>query len=144
MDDWVFWMIAAGALAVGEILSLSFFMGPLAVAAVLAALTGLVGGGIAVPLGVFIAASAASLIVLRPIARRHLMQTPRTRTGAAALIGESALVLEPVSRDGGQVKIGGEIWTARTYAHDDVIEAGRRVQVLKIEGATALVSDGTD
>jgi membrane protein implicated in regulation of membrane protease activity len=142
--EWVYWMIASGVLAVGEIASFSFFMGPLAVAALLAAVTGLAGGGIAVQLLVFILGSAASLLVLRPIARHHLMQTPRTRTGAAALVGATALVLEPVSRDGGQVKIGGEVWTARTYDHDDEIAAGRRVQVLKIEGATALVSDGTD
>ena len=142
--DWVYWMIAAGVLAVGEIVSFSFFLGPLAVAAVLAAAAGLLGAGVGIQILVFILGSAASLLVLRPIARRHLTQTPRTRTGAAALIGESALVLEEVSRDGGQVKIGGEVWTARTYAHDDVVPAGRRVQVLKIEGATALVSDGTD
>jgi membrane protein implicated in regulation of membrane protease activity len=144
MPEWVYWIIGSGVLAVGEMVSLSFFMGPIAIAAALAALTSLLGGGVALQIVVFIVSSAASLAVLRPIARRHLMQGPRTRTGAAALIGAPALVLEPVSRDGGQVKIGGEIWTARTYDEDDVIEPGKRVQVLKIDGATALVSDGID
>ena len=88
----------------------------------------------------FIAASAASLLILRPIARRHMKQPPHVRTGAAALIGCSATVLEQVDRDGGRVKIGGEVWSARSYDEDQVIEPGDRVEVLKIEGATALVA----
>ena len=91
---------------------------------------------------VFIVASAASLLVLRPIARRHLMTPPRIRTGTAALIGARALVLERVDRDGGTIKLAGEVWSARSYAEDEVIEAGSRVEVMQIEGATALVANG--
>jgi membrane protein implicated in regulation of membrane protease activity len=69
-----------------------------------------------------------------------MKQPPHMRTGAAALIGCSATVLEQVDRDGGRVKIGGEIWSARTYDDDQVIEPGDRVEVLKIDGATALVA----
>jgi membrane protein implicated in regulation of membrane protease activity len=144
MDEWVYWMIAAGVMAVGEIVTLSFFLGPVAVAAVLAGVAALAGAGVAIQILVFTLASAASLLVLRPIAQRHLTQGPRTRTGAAALIGERAVVLERVTRDGGQVKIGGEVWTARAYLEDEVIQPGSRVQVLQIEGATALVSDAID
>jgi membrane protein implicated in regulation of membrane protease activity len=140
MDDWVAWMIAAGVLAVGEIVSLSFFLGPIAVAAVAAALTALLGGGLAVQLAIFILASAASLLVLRPIARRHLRTPAQIRTGTAALVGERAVVLERVDEYGGQIKLGGEIWTARSYDEDQVIEPGQRVQVMQIRGATALVS----
>ena len=89
----------------------------------------------------FILASAASLLVLRPIATRHLRTPARIRTGSAALVGSKALVLERVDRDGGQVKIGGEVWTARAFDDDDVIEPGARVEVMKIEGATALVAE---
>ena len=141
MEDWVYWMIAAGALAVGEIFSLSFFLGPIAVAAAVAAVAGLLGAGLAIQIAVFIAASAASLVVLRPIARRHLRTPAQLRTGTAALVGERAVVLERVDRDGGQIKLAGEIWTARTYDEDEVLEPGARVQVMQIEGATALVSD---
>ena len=63
------------------------------------------------------------------------------RTGTAALIGSRAVVLERVDADGGRVKIGGEIWSARPYDEDHVIEPGTRVEVLKIDGATALVSE---
>ena len=144
MPDWVLWMIAAGVLAVGEILSLSFFLGPIALAAALAAVAALVGGGLAVQLIVFTLAAAASLVFLRPVARRHLHTPSQIRTGTAALIGEPAVVLERVDRDGGQVKLAGEIWTARTYDEDEVLEPGARVQVIEIKGATALVSDGVD
>jgi len=141
MEDWVYWMIAAGVLAVGEIVSLSFFLGPIAVAAAIAAVAALAGAGLAIQMVVFIIASAASLLVLRPIARRHLRTPAQLRTGTAALVGERAVVLERVDRDGGQIKLAGEIWTARTYDEDEVLEPGARVQVMQIEGATALVSD---
>ena len=94
MSAWVIWIVVAGLLAIGEILTLSFFMGPIAVAALLAAAAALLGAGTALQMVVFIVASAASLLVLRPIARRHLMTPPRIRTGTAALIGARALVLE--------------------------------------------------
>ena len=141
MDEWVWWMIAAGALAVGEIFTLSFFLGPIAVAATIAAVAALAGAGLAIQWVVFIAVSTASLLVLRPIARRHLRTPAQLRTGTAALVGARAVVLERVDRDGGQVKIGGEIWSARSFDDDEVYEAGACVEVLKIDGATALVSE---
>ncbi len=141
MPAWVIWMVAAGILAVGEIFSLSFFLGPIALAAVLAAVAALAGAGTAQQIVVFTVASAASLLVLRPVARRHLHTPARIRTGTAALVGETALVLDRVDADGGTVKLKGEVWTARTFDEDEVLEAGARVHVMKIEGATALVSD---
>src|SRR5215216_6069269 len=134
-------MIAAGVLAVGEIATLGFFLGPIAVAATLAAVVALIGAGLAVQWVVFIAASLGSLLVLRPIARRHLRTPAALRTGTAALVGSPAVVLERVDRDGGQVKIGGEVWTARAYDEDDAFEPGARVEVMKIDGATALVAE---
>jgi membrane protein implicated in regulation of membrane protease activity len=141
VDEWVWWMIAAGVLAVGEIATMGFFLGPIAIAATLAAVVALVGGGLAVQWIVFIAASLASLVVLRPIARRHLRTPAALRTGTAALVGSPAVVLERVDRDGGQVKIGGEVWSARSYDDDDAFEPGSRVEVMKIDGATALVAE---
>jgi membrane protein implicated in regulation of membrane protease activity len=141
MEDWVWWVIAAGGLAVGEIFTMGFFLGPIAIAAVLAAIVSLAGGGLAVSWVVFIAASLASVLVLRPIARRHLRTPPRIRTGTAALVGGPATVIERVDRNGGQVKIGGELWSARAYDEDDSYEPGARVEVMKIDGATALVAE---
>lgn len=144
MEDWVLWIIGAGALAVGEMLTLSFFLGPIAVAAVLAAGAALAGAGPALQVLIFAVASAASLLVFRPIAKRHLTTPARLRTGTAALVGADALVTERVDGHGGQVKLSGELWTARTFDEDEVIEPGARVRVMQIEGATALVSNGLD
>jgi membrane protein implicated in regulation of membrane protease activity len=141
MDEWVLWMIAAGVLAVGEMFTLGFFLGPVAVAAVLAAIVALAGGGVALQWIVFTAMAGASLLVLRPIARRHLRTPLQLRTGTAALIGAPALVMERVDGQGGQVKIGGEIWSARSFDEDQAFEPGTRVEVLKIDGATALVAE---
>jgi membrane protein implicated in regulation of membrane protease activity len=63
------------------------------------------------------------------------------RTGAAALVGAPAVVLQRVDGHGGQVKIGGEVWSARAFDEDHAFEPGTRVEVLKIDGATALVAE---
>jgi membrane protein implicated in regulation of membrane protease activity len=141
MEDWVWWMIAAGALAVGEIVTVAFFLGPIAIAAVIAAVVAAAGGGAAAQWIVFIVASIASVGILRPIARRHIKMPARLRSGTAALVGSRAIVLERVDAQGGQVKIGGEVWTARAYDEDEVLEPGMRAHVMKIDGATALVSE---
>jgi membrane protein implicated in regulation of membrane protease activity len=141
MPEWVIWVIAASALAAGEIVTLGFFLGPIAIAAALAAIVAAVGLPVEVQVAVFALASAGSLAFVRPIALRHMKTPPRLRSGTAALIGTRALVLQRVDRDHGQVKIGGEIWTARSYDEDDVFEPGARVDVMKIDGATALVAE---
>ena len=140
MPDWVLWMIGAGVLAVGEVATLGFFLGPIAVAALIAAVVALIGVGLGVQIAVFTIASIASLLVLRPVARRHLKTPARLRTNTAALVGERAVVIDAVDADGGSVKLAGEVWSARAYDEDERIEAGARVEVLKIDGATALVS----
>ena len=141
MEDWVWWMIAAGVLAVGEMATLGFFLGPIAVAATLTAIVAVIGAPLAVQWLVFIAASLWSVVVLRPIARRHLRTPASLRTGTAALVGGRAVVLERVDANGGQVKIGGETWSARSYDEDDSFEPGARVEVMQIDGATALVAE---
>lgn len=141
MPDWVFWLIFAAVLAAGEVATLGFFLGAVALAALPAALAAAVGAPLTVQLIVFIVGSVASLAFIRPVARRHLHTPPAIRTGTAALIGARATVLERVDMRGGRVKIGGEEWTARPYDEDEVYEEGTRVEVLKIEGATALVAD---
>jgi membrane protein implicated in regulation of membrane protease activity len=141
MDDWVLWMIAAGVMAVGEMLTVSFFLGPIAIAAVTAAIVALAGGGAALQWIVFTAMAGASLLVLRPIARRHLHMPAQLRTGTAALVGATAVVIDRVDRDGGTVRLAGEVWSARAYDEDHAFDPGTRVEVLRIDGATALVHE---
>lgn len=137
---WALWAIAAAFLAVGEVLTPGlFFLGPLALAAVAAAVVaGLVSGAFAA-LAAFVVAAAAGVLVLRPLARRHIRVPRSIRTGTAALVGTKAVVLSRVDGTGGLVKIGGEQWSARSYNESDVIDAGEQVEVAQIEGATALV-----
>jgi membrane protein implicated in regulation of membrane protease activity len=140
MPAWLAWSIAAALLAVGEIFTPGlFFLGPVALAAVAGAVAAAVGAAVWLQLVIFIAGSLASLGLLRPVARAHLRMPAAIRTGAAALEGAHAVVLQRVDRDGGRVRIGGEEWSARAYMPDQVIEPGSRVEVMKIEGATALV-----
>lgn len=142
MPAWVIWAVVAVALAVGELLTPGlFFLGPVALAAVAAAVVGAAGAGAVIQLIVFIGGSVASLAVLRPIARSHLHMPALVRTGTAALEGGRGVVLQRVDANGGRVRIGGEEWSARSYLEDQVIEAGMRVEVIKIEGATALVME---
>jgi membrane protein implicated in regulation of membrane protease activity len=133
------WVVVAVILAAGEVVTLGFFLGAVALAAVAAAAVAAVGLGLVLQLLVFIGLSAASLAVLRPLARAHLRVPPALRTGTAALVGARAVVLERVDDTGGRVRIGGEEWSARAFFDGQVLEPGTRVEVAKIEGATALV-----
>jgi membrane protein implicated in regulation of membrane protease activity len=140
MNAWVLWAVLAVALAVGEIFTPGlFFLGPVALAAIAAGAFAFAGIGVAVQLIVFIVGALASVAVLRPIARAHIKVPPLLRTGTAALVGAKATVVQRVDAEGGRVRLGGEEWSARSYLEDQVLEPGTRVEVAKIEGATALV-----
>jgi membrane protein implicated in regulation of membrane protease activity len=140
VPGWVIWAIVALGLAVGEIFTPGlFFLGPVALAALVAMIFALLGAGAILQLIVFIVGAIASVALIRPIAKAHLRVPAALRTGTAALTGARAVVLKRVDRDGGLVRIGGEDWSARAYMEGDVYEPGDRVEVVKIEGATALV-----
>jgi membrane protein implicated in regulation of membrane protease activity len=142
MDVWVIWLIAACVLGVGEMHQGGFYLAPFAAGAALAAVLALLGVGTALSAIVFVGASGIVFATLRPVAQRHRRLPPSIRTGAAALVGRPAIVLERIANDEGVgcVKIdGGEVWTARSYDEHEVIDAGERVEVVEIRGATALV-----
>jgi membrane protein implicated in regulation of membrane protease activity len=141
MDAWVLWLIVAAVFGVGEIATLGFFLAPFAGGALVAALVAAVGAGAIASWAVFLVVSLLLLAALRPLALRHMRQAPRLRTGTAALVGRTATVVERITENEGCVRIDGEIWTARPFDDDQVIEAGKRVQVLEIRGATALVAE---
>jgi len=111
----------------------------LAVAALAAAGIAALGLGVGFQVLAFVVTAAAMVTLVRPVARRHLTGHPQLRTGVAALIGREAVVLAPCDRDAGRVRIGGEEWSARAYDPGLTIPTGTRVDVFAIEGATALV-----
>jgi membrane protein implicated in regulation of membrane protease activity len=140
--DWILWVVAACVLGLGEMHTGGLYLLPFAVGAALAAVVSVLGVGLPLVLLVFVLASALAFGGLRPVARRHRRLPPAIRTGAAALVGHRAMVLERIANNEGVgcVKIdNGEVWTARSYDEDEVINVGERVEVVEIRGATALV-----
>lgn len=139
MGSWIVWLVLAAVLGVAEIMTTTLAFGLIAVGAVVAGVVGVAGAGLPFQLIAFAVASAAGLGVVRPIAVRHIKQPPLLRTGTSALVGRSAKVVEEVTDDGGKVRIGGELWSARPYDESRAIPVGSTVDVFAIEGATALV-----
>lgn len=136
----VFWLIAALVLAGAEALTGHLFLimlGGGALAASLASwLTGWPGWANG---AVFLVVSVLLLVLVRPALRRRLTPATALQTGIAALEGKHAVVLDRVARDGGRVKLDGEVWSARPLDDSDVYEPGESVTVMNIEGATAVV-----
>jgi len=139
MAAWLVWVIIAGVLGVAELHSATLVLGMLAIAALPAALVAALGASPAAQVVTFAIFSVLLLGVVRPVARRHRHLPAALRTGTAALVGRQGVVVSPVDDQTGQVRIGGEVWSARLYVPGAPAAAGALVDVLAIDGATALV-----
>jgi len=139
MESWIVWLIVAAVLGVAELLTTTLAFGLIAVAAVAAAVVGAFHLSFALQLLAFAVAAGAGLGLVRPIAIKHIKQPPALRTGVAALVGRSAVVLEEVTEHSGRVRIDGEEWSSRPYDESLVIPVGTKVDVMQIKGATVLV-----
>jgi membrane protein implicated in regulation of membrane protease activity len=139
--DSVVWIIVAAVLGAAEIFTLTAALGLLAVAAMAAAGTAALGFGPFAQFIIFAVVAVAGLVVVRPLVTRQLRPRhgPQHRFGVAALVGRQARVVQEVTGHAGRVRIGGEEWSARSYDETLVIPAGSTVDVIEIEGATALV-----
>lgn len=134
------WLIVAFGLAGVEALTGDMFMLMLSGGALAAAGSSwLLNPPIWVDGAVFLVVSVLLLVLVRPMLRRRLTPAKGLPTGVKALEGKSALVLDRVARDEGQVKLDGQVWTARPMNEGDVFEPGDQVTVLHIDGATAVV-----
>ncbi len=111
----------------------------LAVGAGAGALTAGLGGGIVIQVVVFAAVSVALIAVVRPIVARQRAERPELTSGVDALKGKHAVVLERVDGGGGRIKLAGEVWSARALDAGQVYEVGQEVDVVEIDGATAIV-----
>ncbi|MFI9799556.1 MULTISPECIES: NfeD family protein [unclassified Streptomyces] len=140
IDAWVWWLIGAAALGIGLVITAMPELGMLAVGAVAAALVaGFLGGDAVAQVVAFVIVSTALIAVVRPIANRHRAQRPQLATGIDALKGKQAVVLERVDASGGRIKLAGEVWSARALDTGRTYEVGQEVDVVDIEGATAIV-----
>jgi membrane protein implicated in regulation of membrane protease activity len=137
----VVWLILAAILGVAEILTLTAALGLLAVAALAAAGVAALGLDVLWQCVTFAVVAVAGLVVIRPLVKRQLRPRygPQHRFGVAALVGRQARVVQEVTGHAGRVRIGGEEWSARAYDETLVIPPGTTVDVIEIEGATALV-----
>jgi membrane protein implicated in regulation of membrane protease activity len=136
---WYWWLLAALLLALVEMTSINLVFIMLAAGSVAGGLTSLVTGSLLIQSLVAATVSILMLLVVRPIALRHLRQPGETRTGTAALVGAGGFVLDRVDGRDGRVKIGGEVWSARTFDPSVVLEPGTPVEVVRIDGAHAVV-----
>ena len=136
---WIAWLIAAAALGVAEYFTLTLAFGLLAAAALVAAVVAGLGGSLLAQVLAFAVAGAVAFLIVRPIARRQVTHPPLVREGSYALVGKKAVVIEEVSGSQGLIKLSGEVWSARALDENHVIPAGTLVDVMEIEGATAIV-----
>jgi membrane protein implicated in regulation of membrane protease activity len=139
IDAWVWWLVGAAALGIPLVATAMPEFGMLAAGAVAAAVAAGFGLGVVVQVLTFVVVSVALIAVVRPIANRHSRQRPQLATGVDALKGRQAVVLERVDGSGGRIKLAGEIWSARSLDTGHVYEVGSEVDVVDIEGATAIV-----
>lgn len=139
MDAWVWWLVAAVALGIPLVITAMPEFGMLAVGGVAGAVTAALGGGAVAQVLTFAVVSTALILVVRPMARRMRSERPEHTSGVAALTGKQAVVLERVDGRDGRIKLAGEVWSARALDADAAYEPGREVDVVEIDGATAIV-----
>jgi membrane protein implicated in regulation of membrane protease activity len=139
MELWLIWLVVAVVLGVAEAFSLTAALGVLAGAALVTAGGAAVGLPLALQFVVFAVASTFGVVLVRPVALRHMRQPPLEQFGIDALVGKRAYVVREVSDRDGRVRIGGEEWTARAFDESQVIPVGAAVDVMRISGTTAFV-----
>ncbi|MFF8732163.1 NfeD family protein [Streptomyces sp. NPDC015171] len=139
IDAWVWWLVGAAALGIPLVVTAMPEFGMLAVGALAAAAVSGLGFDAVAQVIAFVVVSVALIAVVRPIAARHSAQRPRLATGVEALKGRQAVVLERVDGSGGRIKLAGEIWSARALDTGRAYEVGQEVDVVDIEGATAII-----
>jgi membrane protein implicated in regulation of membrane protease activity len=136
---WYWWILAGLVLAVIEMLTVNLIFIMLVAGAVAGAVAAVFTDSIVAEALVAAGVAGGMLVLARPIALRHLTLPMGVRTGTAALVGAAGLVIERVDARDGRVKIGGEVWSARSYDPSEVLEPGTPVEVARIDGATAVV-----
>jgi membrane protein implicated in regulation of membrane protease activity len=139
LQAWQAWLAIAIALGVAELFSLDLVLLMLAVGAVVGMAVSLTGVGWPFEVLAAVAASIGMLALVRPNLIKRMHGGPELRLGHQALVGKQGVVVDEVSSQGGQIRVSGELWTARPYDETEVIAPGEAVDIFEIRGATALV-----
>jgi membrane protein implicated in regulation of membrane protease activity len=136
---WQSWLIAGLLLAGAELATLDLTLLMMAIGAFAASLAAALGFNVVVQVLTAVIVAVALLAFVRPNIVRRLHAGPTLQNGPEALVGKSGLVLERVTSQTGRVKLSGEVWSARTFDDNVVVEPGQKIGVAEIDGATAVV-----
>lgn len=142
MNSEIIWLIAVIVFTVGEMATLGFFLAPFAVGCLLALIADLLGAGVEIQVALAVVGTVGTFLAVRPIAKRHMGEANPVKTNTEALIGKTAIVVDKIVNDEGvgTVRIGGEVWTARSQEDEVILDAGAKVKVIDIRGVTAVVA----
>ena len=145
MAPWLLWLIAAGLFAAGEVVSLDLVLLMFAGGALGGAAVALLGGATVLQFIAFIAISGVLLVLVRPIATKHLTErTPLQLDGVDRLIGRTAKVTREIDSSSGRIRMGADEWSARTQHSGETFAVGQTVRILQVDGATAVVGDALE
>jgi membrane protein implicated in regulation of membrane protease activity len=140
MSPALLWLVFALGLAAAETLTGDMSLLMLSGGALAAAVSSwLLGLPVWADGAVFLVVSVLLLAVVRPAARRRISAGKGLPEPVRALEGKHAVVLAQINRHQGQVRLDGEVWTARPLNEEDTYEPGEQVTVMHIDGATAVV-----
>ena len=141
LDSWLAWFLIGTALLIIEVaIAFTFYAAPVALGAFAAAIVAALGADLEIQLVAFIAGALLSLVFLRPLVRQHLSPPEAEKaSNVQSLLGRRAIALERVDVDAGTVRLGDDVWSARTLEEAEVIEEGARVEVVDVRGVYAYV-----
>lgn len=134
---WALWLAVMLTLAMVEVFTVNLVFLMLAAGAAAGSIAAYVGTPVSLQLIVSIVVAVVMLFVVRPLFLKQLQPKNAQLTNVDALVGAQAVALEEVSTNGGRIRLAGEMWSARTLG--EVIDGGREVRVVRIDGATAIV-----
>lgn len=140
---WQYWLIASGVFFIGEIITVGFLLFWFGVAGLIAMVVSFFTSNIIVQMTVFIISSVILIFATKPFVKKFVNKKTVV-TNALSIVGKKGIVLQEVDTMKGQVKIGGEIWSAQCEANGDEIDSvsipvGSEVEVTKIEGVKVIV-----
>jgi membrane protein implicated in regulation of membrane protease activity len=140
VETWGWWLIAAGALVVGELFAGDFVLLMLATGAAAAGLAGVLGVPLFGEVLIFAVVSGLALFIVRPWIKSHFYRSSHdVKIGVSTILGSEAVVMERIDAENGQVNLSGELWRARPHDSARTYEPGDRVRVIEVDGATLRV-----
>ena len=139
---WVFWLIAAGIFFIIEMATIGFLVFWLGIGAILAMLTSFITDSILIQSLVFVITSTLLLIFTRPLVDKFIKVPKEIKTNAYSIIGKKGIVISKINNiEGtGQIKIGGEVWSAKSSENEDIPE-NTEIEIVEIDGVKAVVKE---